>query len=109
MRKRYKIKNQISRQNNNYDKDNNNNNINTNKLMITNNEDNEKDSLNNNRQRNTISNLSKKPVLYRNFRLNKKLELNIKNYQNFDKDIKNLIKEENKNIKYNENRKPKYI
>ena len=90
MRKRYKIKKQISRQNNNYDKDNNNN-INTNKLMITNNEDNEKDSLNNNRQRNTMSDLSKKPVLYRNFRLNKKLELN-------DIGITSTMKIENQNI-----------
>ena len=68
MRKRYKIKKQISKLNNNDNK----NDLNTNKLMIINNEDNEKDSLNNIRQRNTISNLSNKPALYKNFRLNKK-------------------------------------
>ena len=72
MRKRYKIKKQISKLNNNDNK----NDLNTNKLMIINNEDNEKDSLNNIRQRNTISNLSNKPALYKNFRLNKKLGLN---------------------------------
>ena len=41
MRKRYKIKKQISKLNNNDNK----NDLNTNKLMIINNEDNEKDSL----------------------------------------------------------------
>ena len=72
MRKKYKMNKQISKQNDNND----NNNFITNKLMIINNDDNEKDELNDVRQRHTISNLTNKPILYRNFRLHKKLELN---------------------------------
>ena len=92
MRKKYKFNRQNSNHINNND---NNNNFNENKLMIINNEDNEKDSLNNVRQRHTISNLSNKPSLYRNFRLNKKLQLN-------DIGITSTTKIDNQNISRND-------
>ena len=72
MRKKYKNNKQILKENNN----NENTTSTVNKLMILNDKDNENDSLKDVLKRNTISNLSNKPILYKNFRLNKKLELN---------------------------------
>ena len=72
MRKKYKNNKQILKENNN----NENTTSTVNKLMILNDKDNENDSLKDVLKRNTISNLPNKPILYKNFRLNKKLELN---------------------------------
>ena len=72
MRKKYKNNKQILKENNN----NENATSTVNKLMILNDKDNENDSLKDVLKRNTISNLPNKPILYKNFRLNKKLELN---------------------------------
>ena len=101
MRKKYKNNKQILKENNN----NENTTSTVNKLMILNDKDNENDSLKDVLKRNTISNLSNKPILYKNFRLNKKLELNNLDNTNIKIDNStisgNNITEINKDKNYN--------